>query len=285
MENSAATGINGDQANNAAEDAGAVYVFTRAGDYLGAAGLHQGVQRGGIRSIWKRRRAERGRQHARRRRRPSSPAAPPASTAIRPTTHAHRPGRCTSSPAPAATWSQQAYVKASNTGELDDGDTFGYSAGAERRCDDAGRGRAERGQQRDRHQRQPSGQRRRGCRRRVRVHAHRQTAGRSRPTSRRPTPHAAMLFGYSVGLSGDGDTLTAGSFDERGCSNAINGPYEMKCGGTGAVYAFTRSGTDLVAAGVLEGPRTGPRRLDGRRHRHQRRRQYDCRRERRTRIA
>jgi hypothetical protein len=54
--------------------------------------------------------------------------------------------------------------------------------------------------------------------------------------------HAAMLFGYSVGLNGDGTTLAVGSFDERGCSNTINGPYEMKCGGTGAVYAFKRIG-------------------------------------------
>jgi hypothetical protein len=44
-----------------------------------------------------------------------------------------------------------------------------------------------------------------------------------------------------VGLSADRSTLTAGSFDERGCSNVINGPYEMKCGGTGAAYVFTRS--------------------------------------------
>jgi hypothetical protein len=55
--------------------------------------------------------------------------------------------------------------------------------------------------------------------------------------------HAAMLFGYNVGLSGDGDTLAVGAFDERGCSNAVNGPYEMKCGGTGAVYTFRRTGS------------------------------------------
>jgi hypothetical protein len=51
-----------------------------------------------------------------------------------------------------------------------------------------------------------------------------------------------MLFGYSVALSADGSTLAAGSFDERGCSNTVNGPYEMKCGGTGAVYTFRRTG-------------------------------------------
>jgi hypothetical protein len=51
-----------------------------------------------------------------------------------------------------------------------------------------------------------------------------------------------MLFGYAVALNGDGSALAVGSFDERGCSNVINGPYEMKCGGTGAVYAFTRLG-------------------------------------------
>src|SRR5262249_56039698 len=56
-EDSAATGINGDQGDNSMANSGAVYVFSRSG----------------------------------------------------------------------TTWSQQAYIKASNTGEADDGDQFGYS--------------------------------------------------------------------------------------------------------------------------------------------------------------
>ena len=44
-EASAATGINGNQKDDSASNAGAVYVYTRNGGELGSAGVRQGVER------------------------------------------------------------------------------------------------------------------------------------------------------------------------------------------------------------------------------------------------
>ena len=45
-EDSRATGVNGDQADNSCEEAGAVYVFKFANDRVGAAGLCEGLEYG-----------------------------------------------------------------------------------------------------------------------------------------------------------------------------------------------------------------------------------------------
>jgi hypothetical protein len=72
-----------------------------------------------------------------------------------------------------STWSQQAYVKASNTGEKDEGDEFGYS----------------------------------------------------------------------IALSGDGNTLAVGAIGEDSAAKGINGNQaDNSANGAGAVYVFTRSG-------------------------------------------
>src|SRR5262249_22984159 len=49
------------------------------------------------------------------------------------------------------------------------------------------------------------------------------------------------LFGYSVGLSADGNTLAASSYDEDGSSRQINGPMDKSRRGSGAIYVFTRA--------------------------------------------
>ena len=72
-ESSAATGVNGDQADNSIPNAGAAYIFTRSGTTWNAAGVHQSVEHGyGRRGRRAERRrpvrllpcAERRRQHA-----------------------------------------------------------------------------------------------------------------------------------------------------------------------------------------------------------------------------
>jgi len=50
------------------------------------------------------------------------------------------------------------------------------------------------------------------------------------------------MFGYSLALSADGDTLAVGSYDEDGSSREINGPVDGQRGGSGAAYVFTRAG-------------------------------------------
>ena len=51
------------------------------------------------------------------------------------------------------------------------------------------------------------------------------------------------MFGYSLALSADGDTLAVGSYDEDGSSREVNGPVDGERGGSGTAYVFTRAGT------------------------------------------
>ena len=65
------------------------------------------------------------------------------------------------------------------------------------------------------------------------------------PTSGPPPGPAVffpMQFGYAVSLSADGNTLAVGAFDEGGASREINGSQAFGRGGSGALYVFTRSG-------------------------------------------
>ena len=55
---------------------------------------------------------------------------------------------------------------------------------------------------------------------------------------------AGDLFGYSVALTADGNTLAVGAFDEDGSARTINGPVDNKANGSGAAYVFTRTGAD-----------------------------------------
>jgi trimeric autotransporter adhesin len=51
------------------------------------------------------------------------------------------------------------------------------------------------------------------------------------------------MFGYSVSLSADGQTLAVGAFDEAGSPRQINGTPDNMRPGAGAVYVFARTGT------------------------------------------
>jgi hypothetical protein len=169
MENSAATGVGGSQADDSADDAGAVYVYVRRG----------------------------------------------------------------------SGWEPQAYIKASNAETLDqfgnlvalsaDGNMLAVGAPSEDsaanqingdQADDSAMGAGA-----------------------AYVFARRGTSWTQQAYIKAANAHGGMLFGYSVGLSADGGVLAVGAYDERGCSNVINGPYEMTCGGTGAAYVFARDGT------------------------------------------
>jgi hypothetical protein len=50
------------------------------------------------------------------------------------------------------------------------------------------------------------------------------------------------LFGFSLGLSADGNTLAVGVYDEGGSARTVNGPVDNMRGGSGAAYVFTRTG-------------------------------------------
>ena len=52
---------------------------------------------------------------------------------------------------------------------------------------------------------------------------------------------AGDLFGYSVGLSDDGNTLAVGAYDEDGSGRSVNPIPDNRRGGTGAAYVFVRA--------------------------------------------
>jgi hypothetical protein len=184
-EDSAATGINGTQADNSMPEAGAVYVFTRSG----------------------------------------------------------------------STWTQQAYVKASNTGEPDEGDTFGSSMALSgdgttlavgSPSEDSGIGGIDANQKDN--SAPGSGA--------VYVFSRAGAGWSQQAYIKSPRPRsggaAGDLFGYSVAISHDGHTLGVGVYDESGISNVINGELDFRGNGTGAVYVYRRTGAKWAREAYLK---------------------------------
>jgi hypothetical protein len=170
-----------------------------------------------------------------------------------------------------ATWSQQAYLKASNTGEPDEGDQFGYAlalsadgntlaAGAI--AEDGGDIRIN-GNQAD--NTAPNA----GA---VYLFARTGNTWSQQAYIKSSSPRGAQaneLFGYSVALSANGNTLAVGAYDESGGSNRINGPEnslgdpanlrsDLAQPGTGAVFVFTRTGTTWSREAYLKASTQDP---------------------------
>ena len=132
-ENSGAKGINGNQNDKSVYSSGAVYVFTRRGNtvaqqaYIKASNPGDGANFGSSVALSRDGNTHGGRRLLRVQRRDRDQRQPERSL--------DSGGRApsTSSPARGTTWSQQAYIKASNTGNaavgdgFAEGDQFGYS--------------------------------------------------------------------------------------------------------------------------------------------------------------
>jgi hypothetical protein len=146
-----------------------------------------------------------------------------------------------------ATWSQQAYIKASNTGEKgtanipDEGDQFGFSialsadgntlaAGAISE-DSAATGIN--GDQND-NSKQSAGA--------TYVFTRTATKWTQQAYVKASNTGAMDLFGYAVGLSADGNTLAVSAYDEGSSAREINGVMDRGRRGSGAIYVFTRTG-------------------------------------------
>jgi hypothetical protein len=182
-ESSCATGINGDQNNNACEFSGAVYVFVRNGG-----------------------------------------------------------GR----------WTQQAYIKASNTGFHHDfgialalsGDTLAVGAPNENGCATGVNGN----------------QQQTGCNVSGAVYVFTRTGGvwsqqaYVKPSRTDPAVFGGF-FGSSVSLSGD--RLAVGAYFEASCATGINGDQTNRgCPNAGAVYVFTRSSNVWSQQAYIKAPNT-----------------------------
>lgn len=253
MESSAATGVNGNQDDDTAFNAGAVYVFTRSGGgwaqqaYLKASNTDASDQFGASIAV-----SGDGNTVA-----VAAPMEDSGSTGV------NGNGADNSVPEAGAVyvftrsagaWTQQAYIKASNTGGPEDGDGFAYAialsddgntlaVGANSE-DSAATGIN--GNQAD--DSTPNA----GA---VYVFSRTDNAWSQQAylkTSSGPEATGNDMFGYSVALSADGNTLGVGVYDESGSSNVINGPIDGRTPGTGAVYVFTRNGTTWAREAYLK---------------------------------
>jgi hypothetical protein len=150
-------------------------------------------------------------------------------------------------------WSQQAYLKASNTGEMDDGDTFGYSVaisgdgstiavGAPSEDSNAS---GINGNQAD-NSAVAAGA--------VYLFGRTGTTWAQQVYLKSDSPaefKGGDLFGYSVALNANGTVLAVGSYDE-GSSSGINGAFDNKLGGSGAAFVYRRTGTTWARDGFLK---------------------------------
>ena len=151
------------------------------------------------------------------------------------------------------TWTEQAYLKASNPGEAEEGDTFGYSiaisgdgntvaVGAPSEDSNAS---GINGDQAD-NSAVAAGA--------VYVFARNGSTWTQQAYVKSDVPTAFTagdLFGYSVALNGNGNTLAIGTYDEASAAG-INGPFDNKLGGSGAVFVYTRTGTSWRRTGFLK---------------------------------
>jgi hypothetical protein len=155
------------------------------------------------------------------------------------------------------TWSQQAYIKASNTGEpgvgdqFPEGDQFGFSIGLSAdgntlavgaMGEDSG-ATGTNGDQNDNSQ-PGSGA--------VYIFTRNGSTWSQQAYIKASNTAANTLFGYAVGLSADGNTLAASSYDEAGSARTINGVQDRGRRGSGALYVFTRTGTTWAQQAYLK---------------------------------
>ncbi len=245
-ESSASKGINGDQKDNSASDAGAVYVFTRSGanwsqqayikasntdatDHFGhAVALSADGNTMAVSAFWESSNAKgvNGNQ---------ADNSIPQAGAVYVFT---RRG---------ATWTQQAYVKASNTGEagtadsFGDGDQFGFSLA----LSDDGSVLAVGALTEDSASPGINGNEASNTAASagaVYVFGRTGDVWAQQAYVKPMNPDAGDMFGYTVSLSADGATLAIGSYDEGGSPRTINGTPDNMRRGAGAVYVFGRTG-------------------------------------------
>jgi hypothetical protein len=225
MEDSGATGINGNQADHSVFSAGALYVFARSAigswsqqAYVKASNPRADDQFGSAVAL-----SADGNTLA-----VSAPYENSGATGIngnQTDTSMADAGAVYVFARSGSTWSQQAYVKASNTGEKDEGDQFGYSIalsgdGNMLAVGAIGEDSSATGVNGDQANNAANGS---GA---VYLFTRSGSAWSQHAYVKSSNTRANVMFGYSVALNANGDTLAVGEFDaDRG---------------RGALYTFLR---------------------------------------------
>ena len=251
LEDSAATGIDGDQQDNSGRNAGAAYVFGRAQQgswqqeaYLKASNAGPGDQFGFAVAL-----SDDGATLA-----VSANLEDSAATGINGDQHDNsmeNSGAVYIFRRGAEGWRQEAYVKASNTGEPEDGDNFGYvlslsADGNTLAVGATGEDSASVGLNG-----YPSDNSARGAGA-VYVFVREDGNWSQQAYLKASNTDATDLFGISLAISDDGNTLVVSSLDEDGSSSGIDGPDDNASRGSGAVYVFTREGAQWQQQSYLK---------------------------------
>jgi hypothetical protein len=163
-----------------------------------------------------------------------------------------------------ATWSQQGYLKASNTGraavdddDFGDGDQFGFSLAlsadgntlaASAVAEDGPAGGINILDFQDNDSLASSGA--------VYVFVRTGMTWSQQAYIKASNSEGNALFGYGVGLSGDGNTLIASAYNENGSGRTVNAIPDSRRGGNGAVYVFERTGATWRQTAYIKGSRS-----------------------------
>jgi hypothetical protein len=226
LESSAAKGINGKGANDPGQSSGAVYVYARNGNrwaqqaYIKASNPGPDDQFGYLVGL-----SADGQTLV-----VSAPYEDSSATGVngnQEDNSVENSGAVYVFSRTGSTWAQQAYLKASNTGEKDEGDQFGYSLAVSGDGNTVvvgaiGEDSASTGINGNQNDNSAGGS---GA---AYVFTRSGNAWSQQAYVKSSTAARNALFGYSVALSANGDTLAVGAFDEDR--------------GKGALYIFARGG-------------------------------------------
>ncbi len=238
-EGSNATGINGDQSDNSAGGSGAVYIFTRSGSvwsqqaYIKASNTDANDQFGWSVSI-----SSDGNTLAVGTYTEDSNAA--GINGDQSNNSASQSGAVYIFTRSGSVWSQQAYIKASNT---DANDYFGKSVlinndGNTLAVGASGEGSNATGINGDQSNNSAGGS---GA---VYIFTRSGSVWTQQDYIKASNTEANDYFGRSVSINNDGNTLVIGASGEGSNATGINGDQsDNSAGGSGAVYIFTRSGS------------------------------------------
>ena len=158
-------------------------------------------------------------------------------------------------------WSQQAYIKASNTGrkagpgeEIGDGDQFGFSLALSADGDTLAAGAiSEDSATGALYPMTDDSQSSAGA---VYVFTRTGTTWAQQALVKGVNTEGNDLFGYGVALSADGNAMAVAGYDEDGSGKGVNPPSDNGLVGTGAIYAFSRTGRIWSQTGYFKGSRS-----------------------------
>jgi hypothetical protein len=165
-----------------------------------------------------------------------------------------------------AVWSQQAYIKASNTGraadpgnadDWGDGDQFGYALDLSADGNTLAVGAITEDSRaagvntlafQDDDSATSSGA--------VYVFIRAGDTWRQQAYIKAANSEGGDLFGYNVGLSGDGNVLAVSGYDEDGSGRQVNAIPDNRRNGSGVLYVFERAGASWRQSAYLKGSRS-----------------------------